>query len=63
MVEPPENHENLPHNVTKHYYMQMAEIMGKEILHDDYCALAGWMITKISFDRDSDFIVLSMPSP
>jgi hypothetical protein len=51
MIEPPEGHEGKPHKVGKHYYMMMAEITGKPLLHDDYAVLANWMITKISVDN------------
>lgn len=56
MIDPPENHKELPDNVTKHYWMQYAEMIGKVILHDEYAAMAYWMISKIHFDSNEDFI-------
>lgn len=56
MIEPPENTENLPHRVSKHYYMMMAEMMGNAFQHDDYCCVATWMISKIAYDNGSDMI-------
>jgi hypothetical protein len=47
MIEPPDAHEDKPHKIGKHYYMMYAEIVGKVFLHDEYCALAYWMISKI----------------
>lgn len=54
MIEPPDNHQNLPHNVSKHYFMQYAEMMGKLLMHDDYCVMASWMITKLWYNNESN---------
>lgn len=47
MIHPPEGHDELPHKVSKHYYMMMAEIMGHSFEHDDYCCIASWMLVYI----------------
>lgn len=56
MIEPPDNHDKLPHKVGKHYYMMIAEITGNILLHDDYAVLASWMICKIAIDRSEEVI-------
>ena len=56
MIDPPDNHDKLPHKVSRHYYMMMAEITGKALLHDEYCILAGWMICKIATDREEEIL-------
>lgn len=52
MIDPPKNHDDLPHEVSKHYYMQYAEMLGKSFKHDDYSVMANWIITNIYVNRD-----------
>lgn len=51
MVEPPDNHKDLPHNVSKHYFIQYAEMMGYDFKHDDYSVMANWILTYLSVNQ------------
>jgi len=48
MIQPPKGHNDLPHKVGKHYYMMLAEMMGRDFKHDDYSAIASWLLVYIT---------------
>jgi hypothetical protein len=48
MIQPP---EHLSESQKHLYYIMLGEIIGKKNIHDEYCEIAGWMITKISTDN------------
>lgn len=53
MIPPPEGHENRPHKVGKHYYMQIAEMTGHNFQHDEYDVIANWLITYIAITNET----------